>query len=95
MDAFTIIRADTCPHCGAERSVDFFDKNNNPTRLTYILDNNLLSRLDEKELSYARCRRCKMEFMLNWIVDRTYPYPADIFDLDEFMRNYRKEGKNY
>ena len=81
--AFTLYRPDHCPICNNDRVLELYDWYNHPVRFTTMVDMNDYSKLHEKRLHHLRCKICKTEFELDWMIDKDIPYPLN--------NDYKKE----
>ena len=68
---FTYDREDTCPQCKSERSIEAYDYNGNPLKLSLSIDRGVP--IKQKNISYLKCKNCKAEFFPNWVTE--YPTP--------------------
>lgn len=74
-NAFIHLRADRCPICDIDRTLELYDANNRPARLSAMIDANRLDNLEGRKLYYFRCIKCKKEFGLDWTIDKSCPHP--------------------
>lgn len=75
MQAFNHLRADRCPICNSDRTLELYDMNNRPIRLSAMIDFNRLDNLEGRKLSHFRCIKCKNTFDLDWTIDKSCPHP--------------------
>lgn len=89
---FTPIRADYCTHCGTDRALECYTKFDKPINYPLFLDelkhnSSIIHKLDNYEIEYMLCRKCKTEFFIDW--RNGYPEPIRDFILVEiFLNNY-------
>lgn len=59
---FDLVRPDYCPYCDTERSVELYDRYDNPLRYTIFLDRFYNGKEKEliKDYVYIRCRKCRI-----------------------------------
>ena len=91
-------RIDDCPCCNASKSIECYDVYDKPINYTYLLDQyekdkDVLNRLNNKVLSYMKCRNCNTKFVIYWGQNREIPIPmntriSDIF-FDSFIKIYK------
>ena len=74
-NAFNHLRADRCPICNIDRTLELYDMDGRPVRITAMIDYNRLDNLNGRKLSHFRCIKCKSEFDLDWTIDKTCPHP--------------------
>lgn len=82
---FIRIRPDTCPRCGAERSVEAYDMYNNPIRFSYAIDRG--RDISDIRIKYLECTRCRSQFPCNWV--GKYPRPLNQSNYTHFMNGYK------
>lgn len=87
MKPINFIRADTCPHCGAERSVEAKTNYGNSIDLSYHIDTGDTN-LRNKFIYNLHCKKCGKYFFPIWIGN--IPYPSIQRDEDRFLDNYKK-----
>lgn len=87
-------REDTCPLCNKEKSLEIYDKFNNPIRFSTILDFGELERLKSKQLRYMRCKNCESEFEIDFTGQDRIPKALEKSKREEFIRNYKKLCEN-
>lgn len=88
---FKQIREDTCPVCDTERSLELYDRYNNPLRFSHLLDRDALRYLDNKKLSHFKCKKCGKTYHIKWTGDeRTIPRPLQDIKIHDFMANFKK-----
>ena len=87
MKAFKRHRPDYCPICNQDRALELFDMGNHPVRLTAMIDMKRLDNLTNRKLKNFRCRLCKKEFEIDWMVDYNIPYPLDEKIKQEILKN--------
>lgn len=88
---FQKIREDTCPDCMSERSLELYDRYNNPLRFSYLLDRNALQYIDNRKLSHFKCKKCGNVFHIKWTGDnRNIPRPLLAIKIRDFMANFKK-----
>lgn len=60
-----------CPLCGAEKSIDLYDRSDRVIRYGIVLDrfnkDGSLLYIDKRPLKKFVCNRCKEEFEIHWI----------------------------
>lgn len=89
---FRQLREDTCPDCETERSLELYDRYNNPLRFSHLLDRNALCYLDNKKLSHFKCKKCGKVFHIKWTGDkRNIPRPLQDIRISDFMTNFKKK----
>lgn len=86
---FNYVRQDTCIFCNTDRSIELYDKNDNPIRYSFILDNDRYNLLDIREIHYGKCNNCGRRFLLDW---RNGKYPTPLLDnnIQIYMQQYNK-----
>ena len=84
----TYDREDTCPKCRKQRSLEIYDKNNNPGRLSLILDMNQFYRLQQRQFYYIKCTSCGEEFRIDWSNPNRIPVPLLGNKLKYFLEDY-------
>ena len=82
---FIYERADTCPVCKSERSIEAYTYNNKPIRFSLAIDRNIS--VKNKDIRYLKCNKCKAEFIPNWIF--RYPIPMTDNSFELFMAGYK------
>ena len=87
---FEFDREDTCPSCKSHRSLEAYDYNYNPLRLTLAIDTN--RSIKYKNIKYLRCKRCGKEFFPKWNTEYPTPMSKDSFEL--FMNGYKYSGRD-
>lgn len=87
---FTEIREDTCIFCGKDRALELYDRNNNPVRFSYLLDNHNTKALDFREIHYGKCKVCGKEFQLDWDTDNRIPIPLTDSKIKKYIQQYSK-----
>lgn len=89
---FQKLREDTCPECGCERSLELYDRYNNPVRFSHLLDRDALRYLENKKLSHFKCNNCHKTFQIKWTGDRrNIPRPLQDIKIYDFMSNFKKK----
>ncbi len=88
MKPISFIRADTCPLCGAERSVEARTNFNHSISLTRYIDSNSTEDLRSRFIYQLRCTRCGHQFFPIWIGNM--PYPSVDNDENVFLNNYKQ-----
>ena len=81
---FSYDRADTCPLCGENRSVEAYTVNDKPVQLTLSIDRK--RELTGLGIKYLKCRSCKSEFFPMWL--HGCPYPMIDINYSYFMNGY-------
>lgn len=81
---FIFGRPDVCPSCKKERSVEAYDHNDVPLKLSLAMDMNKDVRT--WDISYLKCKNCGKEFFPNW--ERGFPYPMSDENFTHFMNGY-------
>lgn len=82
-------RADTCPACRSERSIEAYMRNGNPVLLSLSIDRG--KDISTYDITYLKCKNCKKEFFPKWIDG--YPTPMVDSDYDDFMNTYKESLK--
>lgn len=82
---FTYERADTCPICKSERSIEAYTHNDKPVRLSLAIDRNIS--VKNKDIEYLKCNKCKSEFFPKWVNE--YPIPMTDKSFELFMAGYK------
>ena len=82
---FTYDREDTCSKCNSERSIEAYDYNGNPLKLSLSIDRGVP--IKQKNILYLKCKNCKAEFFPNWITE--YPTPMTDSSFELFMGGYK------
>ena len=82
---FIYERADTCPVCKSERSIEAYTYNDKPIRFSLAIDRNIS--VKNKDIRYLKCNKCKAEFFPNWIF--RYPIPMTDNSFELFMAGYK------
>ena len=87
------LRGDYCDCCNSERSIECYDKNNRPINYTvfidmYMKDKEIIKKLDNRELSYMECKKCRKLYLIDWRYQ--YPMPMRNFGVinDFLYRNF-------
>lgn len=89
---FQQIREDTCPECWSERSLELYDRYNNPLRFTHILDRGALDCINNKKLSHFKCKKCNKVFHIKWTgKNRNIPRPLQDIKIRDFMSIFKKK----
>lgn len=88
MKPISFIRADTCPACGASRSVEARTNFNHSISLTRYIDTNSKEDLRSKFIYNLRCTKCGKQFFPIWIGN--IPYPSVDRDEEVFISNYKQ-----
>lgn len=89
---FKFDRADTCPICKSERSIEAYMRNGNPVHLSLAIDRHKdISTLD---ITYMKCKNCGMEFFPAWL-ECMDGYPTPMLDtmITQFMNSYKESYK--
>ena len=81
---FSYDRADTCPLCRENRSVEAYTVNDKPVQLSLSIDRN--RELTGLGIKYLKCRSCKSEFFPMWL--HNHPYPMIDINYSYFMNGY-------
>ena len=80
---------DYCPSCQSKYSIEVYDVYNRPLGLTRLLNRNLLRELDNKRLSYMKCKKCGKDFRINYVNGNLQPLNSDInYDYQMFNDNF-------
>ena len=82
---FTYERADTCPICKSERSIEAYTHNDKPAKLSLAIDRNIS--VKNKDIEYLKCNKCKSEFFPKWVNE--YPIPMTDKSFELFMAGYK------
>ena len=89
-DIFKPIRGDYCTSCNTPRSIECYTKFDKPINYTYFLDQleknrvNVLDNLDNVQIEYMVCKKCKTEYFIDW--RQGYPLPIrDFILVDIFL----------
>ena len=86
---FKFDRADTCPICRSDRSIEAYLRNGNPIHLSLAIDRGKdVSQLD---IVYMKCKNCGREFFPAWL--NGYPTPMVDTMIEHFMNSYRESYK--
>lgn len=86
MKPFDYDRADTCPNCKAERSIEGFTFNDKPIRLSLAIDQK--RDISNMGIRYLRCSKCRMEFFPKWL--NGYPTPMVDSNYIDFLNGYKE-----
>ncbi len=82
---FVYERADTCPNCHCERSLEAYLINGDPARLTIAIDRGV--DMSKTKVAYLKCKHCRSEFFPNWM-HKTVPYPMTPSNYQDFINSY-------
>jgi len=89
-------RPDYCIHCETERAIEGYDKFGKPINYTYLIDQKQLGKevsdkLDRREVTFMKCRKCNHEFFIDWRTKDNIPKPINSFvPIDYFLiSNYK------
>lgn len=82
---FEYERADICPICKSERSIEAYTYNDKPIRLSLAIDRSIS--VKNKDIEYLKCNKCKREFFPKWVFD--YPIPMTDKSFELFMAGYK------
>ena len=83
---FIFERADTCPLCKSERSIEAYNKYDKPMRLSNRIDCNQTEELRSMTIKYMRCSRCREVFFPTW--HGQTPYACIDNTLEDFMSSF-------
>lgn len=93
---FSKIRPDKCMECGTNRSIEIYDIFDKPINYSYLVDLhetkniNIMERLNNRTLSYMKCKRCGKIYCIDWR-EPDYPVPVrTMWYLDQFLSIYDK-----
>lgn len=89
-DLFKPLRGDYCHKCGSHRTIECYNVFNKPINYSILLDKieqgdmSVIGKLDNAEISYMICRKCKEQFFIDWRM--RYPMPVrDFILIDIFL----------
>lgn len=82
---FFFERADTCPICKSEKSIEAFNNYNKPINLSYHIDNN--DDLKGKYIYYLKCNKCKNIFFPIWYDN--LPYAATDSSIETYLKMFK------
>ena len=85
MKPFRIERVDTCPKCGAKRSIEGYTKYDKPIKLSLRIDRDMEF---EGNIYYLKCSRCGQEYFPKWLPLSKFPFPMHDSDYENFMNGY-------
>ena len=90
MKVFRFDRADTCPSCKSERSIEAYTRSGYPVHLTLAIDHDV--DISNKDILYLRCKNCHKEYFPSWTLGK-YPTPMTDIMIDNFMNQFAESYK--
>lgn len=82
-------RADTCPNCRQERSLEAYNIYGDSVQFSYAIDTH--KDLTDRKVKYLKCKGCGAQFPPRWIEDQLFPMTKHSYT--EFMDRYKESYK--
>lgn len=89
MKIFKFDRADICPICRSERSIEAYLRNGKEVHLSLAIDMN--KDISSYDITYLKCKSCGREFFPAWL--NGYPTPMTDAMINHFMASYKESYK--
>lgn len=87
-DCINIYREDRCLICKQDRCLELYDNNNNPLNFSYMVDTNRYDKLDMKNISHMKCKKCNKEFIIEWVLYNNKLKPKPLYNTFDHLIKY-------
>lgn len=89
---YILSRHDTCSICKGQRSIELYDKYDNPLHYQQCIDTKSENKLFYKNARYFKCKKCQTRFNIKW--NGEVPIPAIDIDFLMFAQLYKKDSES-